>query len=187
MAETTENPNPETAPQPASGGGWPSTALKIGAFIAVVLSIECLIAFLLIPSADDVAAMAESRYGRDQIASDPVETVTDEEDELTVEVDLGQYSVTAFQPLSDTTLRIDFHLFGTVATEDEEQFQTLFAKNKNRLREQVIVTIRSSEVNDLTDAGLGLIKRRLQDKINRTLSKPLVKEVIISEFAFIEQ
>ena len=39
-----------------------------------------------------------------------------------VEVDLGEFTVTAYQPVSATTLRIDFHLFGTVVTKDAKDF-----------------------------------------------------------------
>ena len=79
--------------------------------------------------------------------------------------------MTAYQPLSNTTLRIDFHLYGTVPESKKAEFEELFNESKHRIREQVIVTIRSSEITDLTDAGLGLIKRKLHDKINRTIGK----------------
>jgi hypothetical protein len=43
----------------------------------------------------------------------------------------------------------------------------------------------------LSDFGLGLIERKIERKIpqkaNRTLGKPLLQSVIFSEFSFIEQ
>jgi flagellar FliL protein len=60
-------------------------------------------------------------------------------------------------------------------------------ENKHRFREQVLVTVRGAELTDLTDAGLGLMKRRILDKTNRILGKPLLRSVIFSDFAFIEQ
>ncbi len=62
-----------------------------------------------------------------------------------VEVDLGEFSVTAFQPASNMTLRIDFHLFGSVSAENEKEFRRLLDENKHRFREQVLVTVRSAE------------------------------------------
>ncbi len=103
------------------------------------------------------------------------------------EVDLGEFTVTAFQPLTNTTTRIDFHLFGTTSAEDVAGFQKAWEENKHRLRDQVIVTLRSSEPSELTDAGLGLIKRRILEKTNRTLGKPYLRSVIFSDFSFIEQ
>jgi flagellar FliL protein len=185
MAEATENQVPSDAPAARSPL---VTVAKIGAFVVVILTIEALIAFLFIPSSGDVSAMAEARYGTGDVAADPVaHMVEDTSNEPTAEIDLEDYSVTAYQPLSNTTLRIDFHLYGTVAQSETAEFEKLFDENKQRLREQVIVTIRSSEITDLTDAGLGLIKRKLHDKINRTIGKSLVKSVIVSDFSFVEQ
>ena len=47
--------------------------------------------------------------------------------------------------------------------------------------------MRSAELTDLTDAGLGLLKRRIQEKSNQTLGKPLLRAVVFSDFSFIEQ
>jgi flagellar FliL protein len=40
---------------------------------------------------------------------------------------------------------------------------------------------------DLTDAGLGLIKRRILATTNKVLGKPLVQSVVFTEFRFNEQ
>jgi flagellar FliL protein len=102
-------------------------------------------------------------------------------------VDLGEFNVTAYQPASNTTLRIDFHLYGTVAAAEQKEFMTRLEENLHRFREQVIVTVRSSEITDLTDAGLGLVKRKIMDKTNRMLGKQLLQTIIFSDFSFIEQ
>ncbi len=110
-----------------------------------------------------------------------------ESDVPQVEVDLGEFAVTSYQPVSNTTLRIDFHLYGTVATEHEQEFQEALVANAHRFRDQVIITLRSSEITDLTDAGLGLIKRKILEKTNTMLGKRYLKAVIFSDFSFIEQ
>jgi flagellar basal body-associated protein FliL len=104
-----------------------------------------------------------------------------------IEADLGDFSVTIFQPASNTTLRIDFHLFGAIRVDDEGEFKSRMEEHKHRFRDQVLVTIRSSDVADLADPGLGLIKRKILAKTNETLGKPLLRSVIFSEFSFIEQ
>jgi flagellar FliL protein len=50
----------------------------------------------------------------------------------------------------------------------------------------VIVTLRGAEVNDLTDAGLGLLKRTILEKTNAILGKPLLKLVVFSDFSFVQ-
>ncbi len=116
----------------------------------------------------------------------PAEEAEEAEPPDTLEVDLGEFSVTVYQPVSNSTLRVDFHLFGTVPGEQGKEFAKLFEETKHRFRDQVLMIVRSAEMTDLTDAGLGLIKRRIQDRGNKLLGKPLLQSVIISDFAFIE-
>jgi len=58
---------------------------------------------------------------------------------------------------------------------------------ENRLRDKVIFEIRNSNLNDLTDPGLALIKRRILEKSNQLMSKPIIQSIIIPEFSFVEQ
>ena len=158
-------------------------------FVVAVVAGECALAYLYIPGASQTAAMAGGPAVSDPETDSPSETgdETGPASEDQVEVDLGQFSVTAFQPISNTTLRIDFHLYGTVAPEDKTAFEGQWQANTHRFRDQVIVTIRGCELTELTDAGLGLIKRKILEKTNRTLGKPLLQAVIFSDFSFIEQ
>ncbi|MCR4414092.1 MAG: hypothetical protein NUV77_16880, partial [Thermoguttaceae bacterium] len=66
-----------------------------------------------------------------------------------VEVDLEKFTVTAHQPTSSTTMRIEFHLFGMVAAKDQDEFEQLLKLHQHRLREQVIVIVRRAEPGDL--------------------------------------
>jgi flagellar FliL protein len=103
------------------------------------------------------------------------------------EIDLGQFNVTGYQPVSNSTLIITFHLYGTVKTKHTDDFEQRFEESKHRVRDNIIAIVRSAEVTDLTDAGLGLIKRRVLETTNKTLGKPLVQSVMFSEFSFFEQ
>jgi hypothetical protein len=103
------------------------------------------------------------------------------------EMDLGQFTLTSFQPASGTTLLVDFHLYVIVRAESAGKFKALYERNQHRIRDQVIVTVRSAEMEDLTDPGLGLIKRRILEKVNSGLGKRLAQEVIFSDFTFVEQ
>jgi flagellar basal body-associated protein FliL len=84
-------------------------------------------------------------------------------------------------------LRIDFHLFGTIDPDDATDFDQAWEDNTHRIRDQVIMTVRGCELSELTDAGLGLIKRKILEKTNRTFGKPLLQTIMFSEFSFIEQ
>jgi len=103
------------------------------------------------------------------------------------EVDLGEFTVTGYQPVSNTTMFITFHLYGTIKHKHADEFTSRLEESKHRVRENVIVIIRSAEITDLTDAGLGLIKRRILETTNKTLGKPLLLGVVFSDFSFVEQ
>ena len=104
-----------------------------------------------------------------------------------VEVELGKFNLMVHEPASNITLRINFHLVGTVEDDDSDDFSHLLEKNQHRLRDQIIFEIRNAQLSDLTDPGLGLIKRRILAKSNDLLGQPLLQNVVFSEFSFIEQ
>ena len=189
--QTSTPPAPDSLDLGTESAGRGSSILSklyLVLFVTGVIAAECLVAYCCIPTAAETAAMAGVVSGADANGSAGEADGQDAaklEDQT--EVDLGQFHVIAFHPVSNTTLRIDFHLYGTIPPDDETEFGQLWAENTHRIRDQVIVTMRGCELSELTDAGLGLIKRKILEKTNRTLGKPLLQSVIFSEFAFIEQ
>jgi flagellar FliL protein len=193
MADKPPSPaeEPTDAPDAMSGEGKSSILAKIKVLliVAVVVVVECLIAHLYLPDAGRVDAMTAAPLESDLEAALSIDEdgATEENDESQVEIDLGEYTVTAYQPVSSTTMRISFHLYGVLAEEDADEFLARKEENEHRLRERVNTIVRSSDIRDLTDPGLGLIKRKILEKINRTLGKALLRGVIFSDFSFIEQ
>jgi flagellar basal body-associated protein FliL len=161
--------------------------IKIVLFVVLVIAVECVVAYWYLPRTAETAALAGSAVENKEESKTASKKETEKDQNAEVEVDLGEFNVTAYQPASNTTLRIDFHLFGTVAVKDQKEFMSRLEENLHRFREQVIVTVRSSEITDLTDAGLGLVKRKIMEKTNRMLGKQLLQMVIFSDFSFIEQ
>lgn len=193
MPEQVEPPLDQEAPgqepAPVESGSSILPKLYVGLFLVGTVAVECAVAYLYIPNAAETAAMigvdaaADLDSGSLSETGDQADAILEDQ----VEVDLGQFTVTAYQPVSNTTVRIDFHLYGTVGVEDQTTFEEAWLENTHRLRDQVIVTVRGCETTELTDAGLGLIKRKILEKTNRTLGKPLLQAVIFSDFSFIEQ
>ena len=174
--------------QQSSGSVGLIARLVVAGFVSTVIVAESVVAYLLIPSAADTAAMAQARLNKDIDSVDGEKEEESEDDTAPItEVELGDFSVSAYQSVSNTTLRIDFRLFGVVLEEDESEFLLRLAKNEHRFREQVIITLRSSEITDLTDPSVGLIKRKILEKTNRSFGKPLLRGIVFSDFSFIEQ
>ena len=86
-----------------------------------------------------------------------------------------------------TTIQVSFHLFGVLPNGKEEEFKLLFGEKENRIRDLVRSIIRESEVSELASPGLGLIKRRILEKVNRELGKPMLQEVVFSNYSFFER
>jgi flagellar FliL protein len=180
--------------------------LMILGIVVAVIGVECTFAFFVLSSAgnatEPAVASAEEKVegkeakhegkeakhegkGEEKKGESGIDPDADPAEQ--VEVVLGEFSVTAYQPATNTTLRIEFNLYGTVGVKEQKEFMTLLEENQHRFREQVIVIVRSAEITDLTDAGLGLIKRKIMEKTNRMIGKPYLQSVIFSDFSFIEQ
>jgi hypothetical protein len=178
------------------------TLVKALAAISVLVLLQLVGVSMLIPSAEETTKIAE------QLAAADAAHEADEEHAATVahdehaegeeghgeasahdmhEVKLGSYHVVTFNTDTGRSLNIDFELYGTVLAKEEKEFTELFEANKVRLREQILVTVRGTDVIDLSDPDLGLLKRQILEKTNRTLGKPLLSEAIFSKFSFIER
>lgn len=196
MADSTSPASPEALfSQDAAAKGTHSSwfgKLKLLLFAVSVVLVECVIAYLLIPVAAETPAMAAKPAKAERAAEGaPEHAEAAASDDLAgtreVEADLGKFGVTSFQPSTSTTLLIDFHLYGTIGAEEKAAFEKAMEGNQHRFRDQVIVIVRSAELTDLTDAGLGLIKRKILEKSNKLLGKPYLRSVIFSDFSFVEQ
>jgi flagellar basal body-associated protein FliL len=207
-AATATTPEKETAALKKGLSG----KLKIGIVLAVVVGAQCVLAWLLLPSGTSADATETTHQSKSHsaITLDPAH---DDPHAERREVDLGRFSITSIDPASNSTLLIDFHLYGAVIAEHEEhaaeaesgghgdghgkkaegepednsRFGKLLKKNKHRFRDQVIVVIRNAQMSDLSDPALGLIKRQILAKTNSLLGEPLLKEVIFSDFAVVQQ
>jgi flagellar FliL protein len=182
-AQTTENPAPSRLRLLAFA--------KPIAIVAVIVLIECVAAAMLLPTlsdtkklGDQLAAARVSGSAEEAHATNPAHEGASSKDIR--EVKLGSYHIAVFQPKSSTTLRIDLDLYGTVLADDVSTFEHIFPLHEHRLSEQVHSTFRAADITNLTDAGLGLIKRQILEKSNRTLGKPLLMDVVFSKFSFIE-
>ena len=192
-------PAPDAAAVEAADDAQPKrpsglfTILKAIAFVSIIVVVEVVAASMFIPSAQDTEKLARQYVAATEgeaasTGSAEAEGAGEEEsEEESVEVELGTFNITHFNPASNSTLSIDFELFGAVLAADEAEFQHLFEKNKVRVREQVIMTLHAAESKDLSDAGLGLIKRQLLEKTNRALGHPMIREVLFSKFNFVER
>ncbi len=187
---------------------------KIIGFVGGIVLLQCVLAWLYLPGSNSAKADAkkDATARADEKPKEEDSGLAGDSHGENREVDLGKFSLTAFDPNSNTTLLIDFHLYGTVAVDasdkaaaaqsggehakggkegtaddDNTTFGKLFKKDQHRFRDQVIVIIRNATMADLADPSLGLIKRQILAKTNSLLGEPLLKEVVFSDFAVVQQ
>ncbi len=175
--------------QEQSKEGKPSflARFKMVLIIGLVVIAECATAYVLLPgpvSADGDVPTGEAAILETQNQSGEA---TDEEAVPKIEVDMGKFSITNYHPDSSTTVRINFHLYGVVREEDMELFSPLFETNEARSRELVNEIFRAAGAFELTDPGLGLLKKRILEKTNRLLGKPILQESVIADYSYLEK
>jgi flagellar FliL protein len=178
------------APKPRRRGMF--RLVKAVAFVSVIVVVEIVGASMLVPTAQETERLAHelAAASAGEAAAEHEEHAEESSHESghnLREVELGIYNVTRFNPATNTTLAIDFELFGTVLADDVTDFEHAFENSKARIREQVTMTLHGTDSANLTDAGLGLIKRQILEKTNRALGEPLLKEVLFSKFNFVER
>jgi flagellar FliL protein len=154
--------------------------------------VEIVAASMLVPTAQETERLGQQFVAAAEGKTADVEHGEHEDPEHgshseVREVELGVFNITRYNPKTSTTMSIDFELYGIVLADELTEFQHLFENSQARIREQVIMTLHGAESTDLTDAGLGLIKRRILEKTNRALGQPLLEEVLFSKFNFVER
>ncbi len=157
--------------------------------VSTVILVEVIAAYLLIPGQEELQTWAKEQAHDKHSPATSGQSGEHGEDhgEPEVEVDLGKFNIVVHKPAASYTMRINFHLIGTVKAAEQEEFAHLLEKCRHRLRDQVIFEVRNAEIGDLTDPGLALIKRKILGKSNDLLCKPLLSTVVFSDSAFIEQ
>ena len=161
--------------------------LKVGGLMVGIVAGECAVAYLFIPTASVTSASAEAIIEGNLDEMEDAARQADEEAREVREVDLERHLITVYQDDTSVTLRIEFQLFGTVLAKDESDFQELLVERKLRVNEQINLTVRNSEFDALTDPGLGLLKRQILEKINRTLGKPYLRSIGFGVYQVIDQ
>lgn len=176
-AASNEAPKPSILPK-----------ILVSGFVATVIIVETVLFFLFVPSADDVAALAEANLIKKVQANmehDGEETVEDEN--KAVEFNLGEYNAVFTPPGADRNYRVEFRLFGTVKSKDMELLEELFTERAGRFRHRMMLEIRNATMDELNENQLGLIQRRILATSNEILEEPLLLGVGFQDYQVTEE
>ncbi|MCG8651159.1 MAG: dihydrolipoamide acetyltransferase [Pirellulales bacterium] len=188
MANEAENPNEEPAihEEGATDGRSGGRTLII-AFVAVVVLMETAMFFFLVPSADEVSALAEAKLIQSvQDGAEAAEEEESDENELN-EFQLGQYGET-FSPIdTERSFRVELDLYGLIRKKDIDKMEAEFEAKGGRLRHAIRMRIRNSELAELKENQLGLLERRILTTCNHLLDEDLLLGVGFNGYQLYEE
>ncbi len=162
--------------------------ILVSGFIATVIVVETLLFFMFVPSADDVAALAEANLIK-KVQADMEEhgEETVEDENKAVEFPLGDFSATFVPPGADRTYRVEFRLFGTVKAKDLEHLEELYAERVMRFKHRLMLEVRNATMDELNENQLGLIQRRILATSIEILEEPILLGVGFQDYQVIEE
>ncbi|MGI9474669.1 MAG: dihydrolipoamide acetyltransferase [Rubripirellula sp.] len=178
------NANDELDLHPHSGEGGRGLII---AFVAMVVLMETGMFFFLVPSADEVSALAEANLIRSvQEGEAAAEEITSDENTVK-EFKLGLCGET-FSPIdTERTYRVEIDLYGLTRKKNRDQMQREFDDKEGRLRHAIRMKIRNSALEELNENNLGLLERRILTTCNHLLVDDLLLGVGFKSYQLIEQ
>lgn len=157
------------------------------AFVAAVVMMETAMFFFLVPSAEEVSALAEAKLIQSVQADEAAAEEQASEQDSVQEFKLGLYGET-FSPIdTERTYRVEIDLYGLLRKKNEGKMQAEFSEKEGRLRHAIRMKIRNSELAELNENNLGLLERRILTTCNHLLEEDLLLGVGFRSYQLIEQ
>ena len=102
----------------------------------------------------------------------------------TPKLDLGSFEIQNLEPARALTSKITFELHLTLPEETSPADLATLEHWQHRLREQVIVAVRVSDIVDFLDPKLDRFRRHILYRVNRLLGQIKAQEVLLADFTF---
>jgi flagellar basal body-associated protein FliL len=96
------------------------------------------------------------------------------------EVEIGDFQLTNYSR-TGSTMHLQIHFTATIDKQGEGEFTKLFEQHKFRIRQRILSILRSSTEEDLTEPSLDLIRRKIQDHLNKLLESKLILNVYFTD------
>ncbi len=193
MSAKKDEKKPEDAAHAAPAGGEAAPAknskmglILVGGFITAVIAIETIVFFLMVPSGEEVAALAETRLIHQAEVQHLLNSHEDDNGERVVEFELGAFPVSFVPPGSDRQYRVEFRLFGTLQSKDVEKLKKLFTEREGRFRHRLMLEIRNSSIDELQENQLGLLQRRILATSTEVFEEAILLSVGFHDYQVME-
>ena len=134
-----------------------------------------------------VFACAPAAYAQQPPAKISAETTEEAETEtsaLRPTLDLGHFKIHDLRPTRNETAKLTFTLHLALAPNVSEQQLAQLQHWKHRLRNQVIIVVRTIETKDFQASDLALLRQKILIRTNRLLKSKLAEDVFLTEYIF---
>ena len=166
--------------------GGKAKVIVIG-FVSLVVLFETAMFFFLVPSAEEISALAEARLVQSvQQNKEDSDQKSIDEDKIE-EFSLGMFGET-FSPIdTEREFRVELKLYALVRNRDAAALKTEFEAKEGRIRHAIRMKVRNSELGELQENQLGLLQRRILTTCNHLIEGDLLLGVGFNEYQLIEE
>lgn len=178
----------EPAVEPPAGSGIRSSGkiIMVG-FISTLMVVETALFFFLVPSGEEVAALAEARLVQRVQRGEEDAAEQESEENRVQEFDLGSFGET-FSPIdAENRYRVEFRLFGLVKQKNAEKLAADYQSKAGRLRHAIRMKVRNSELSELEENQLGLLQRRILTTCNHLLEDDVLLSVGFNDYQVFQE
>lgn len=167
--------------QPAGG-----RMVMIG-FVSLIMVVETALFFFLVPSAEEVAALAEMQLIEKMKEGEKAAAIQESDENTPTEFDLGTFGET-FSPIdSENRYRVEFRLFGLVKKKHLPIIRSELETKSGRLRHAIRMKVRNSEIGELEENQLGLLQRRILATCNHLLEDDILLSIGFADYQVFQE
>ena len=160
-------------------------------FVRLLLGAVCLLGISLIdPARAQEAAEQQTDSDGEAVgdaAEDRAEKMSEgatKEESLRPTLDLGKFKIHDLRPTRNETAKVSFTMFLALSPTLTKQQVTQLERWQHRLRDQVIIAIRTLEVREFQEPDLSRLRRKILIRVNRLFQSKLAEEVLMTEYLF---
>lgn len=119
--------------------------------------------------------------------AEPVEEEPIDGLEVTLKLDLGKIELQNLEPTQGRTAHMSFDLHLVFDPKTDPKKIKELEKWQHRLREQVIIGVRATDIFDFLDPELKRFRKQILYRINRMLKDPVATDALFANFTFSSQ
>ncbi len=185
--ETQDAPAPASEPaipdmDAGEGQATSKKRFKISAkmlIIAGVVAVAMAGSWMLVEMLLAPSAASEEEFEEPDEHAAHTHGSTDDQEEILV----GEFSTTNDYASAGESIHLRFKLYATVVkTEAAEIKESVETVHNARIRAAVIEVCRGASLDDLEDPELGVMRRKIRERINRMLGRTAVSEIYITDY-----